>query len=447
MAGGPAHTCVADPNVTLCPDGDPSVCPAAAPACVGGICVECDDDTDCADPTVPKCDLDLHRCGDCDSDDQCTRFDMTCGPAGACVECTPTDPPTQDPTCTDAAASVCGANGMCRGCQDHRECDSGACDLQSGMCVDPTDIAYVDHDASGGNTTCTAAAKCSSIIKGLATNKPYVVLDGDTYQEDLILTGRNVALIGYGADTTAQTNGADALVVTGNSGQVSVYGLTLRDSARGVSCAGSTVGSTAVVLLVDATVSGNTQSGIDVTQCNVQVQQSRITGNTGGSGGAGIYIHGGGFDVTDDVIDDNGALGLYGGVRIDEPRATPQILHFNTITNNHSGASGFPGIACSSSVAVDPFESNIVDGNTGATGGVQVQSGGACGYDYSLINPAPAGTQNVEGDPMLDATFHIASGSPARDVGNATGAPAQDFEHQLRTDGMPDIGADEFGTP
>jgi hypothetical protein len=423
------------------------VCTAPTPVCVGGICVECDDDVDCTDAHAPKCDLDLHRCGACDDDGQCTRFDMTCGPAGACVACTPNDPPTQDPVCTTATAPVCGADGMCRACTDHRECDSGACDLATGMCADAADIAYVDHDASGGNTACTAGAKCDSITKGLATNRPYVVMDADAYQEDLALANRVVTLVGYGASTMAQTNGVDALVVTGSSGTVSVFGLTLGSSARGLSCLGSTVSSTASVSLVDVTVSGNSQSGIDVSQCNVVVSASRITSNTGGGGGAGIYIHSGGFDVTNTVIDDNGNAGLYGGVRIDEPRATPQRLDFNTIVGNRAASTGYPGIGCAASTAVAHFDSNIIDGNTGASGGIQVQTGGNCAYDHSVINPTPSGgTGNLTGDPMLDASFHIASGSPATNAGTVSGAPDTDFEHQPRSDGMPDIGADELGT-
>jgi len=40
---GPAHTCIPDPSTVRC-DQDPEVCVAPTPACVGGICVECDAD-------------------------------------------------------------------------------------------------------------------------------------------------------------------------------------------------------------------------------------------------------------------------------------------------------------------------------------------------------------------------------------------------------------------
>ncbi|MFO0867410.1 MAG: Calx-beta domain-containing protein [Pirellulales bacterium] len=47
-------------------------------------------------------------------------------------------------------------------------------------------------------------------------------------------------------------------------------------------------------------------------------------------------------------------------------------------------------------------------------------------------------------DPLLDAQFHLAAASPARDAGLAAWLPAGDFDGHARSDGMPDIGADEF---
>lgn len=47
-------------------------------------------------------------------------------------------------------------------------------------------------------------------------------------------------------------------------------------------------------------------------------------------------------------------------------------------------------------------------------------------------------------NPQLDAHYHLTATSPARDAAIPSGAPTHDFDGQSRTDGMPDIGADEF---
>jgi hypothetical protein len=57
----------------------------------------------------------------------------------------------------------------------------------------------------------------------------------------------------------------------------------------------------------------------------------------------------------------------------------------------------------------------------------------------------PAGyTANLAGDPMIDATFHLMTGSPCINAGTAEGAPSVDFEGHARPLGTThDIGPDE----
>jgi hypothetical protein len=53
-------------------------------------------------------------------------------------------------------------------------------------------------------------------------------------------------------------------------------------------------------------------------------------------------------------------------------------------------------------------------------------------------------TNNLQADPMLDATYHIARTSPLVDKGTATEAPARDFDNETRPKGIGiDIGHDE----
>jgi hypothetical protein len=56
----------------------------------------------------------------------------------------------------------------------------------------------------------------------------------------------------------------------------------------------------------------------------------------------------------------------------------------------------------------------------------------------------PLVSGNIEGDPMLDATMHLTTGSPAIDAATATDLPTHDFEGETRPKGNAgDIGPDE----
>jgi len=83
---------------------------------------------------------------------------------------------------------------------------------------------------------------------------------------------------------------------------------------------------------------------------------------------------------------------------------------------------------------------------------------GSVDSDYNLVwnNAAggydglSAGPDDLAEDPLFEDLcgddYHLASGSPAIDVGADLGAPAEDFEGQVRS-GPVDLGADEFGRP
>lgn len=70
-----------------------------------------------------------------------------------------------------------------------------------------------------------------------------------------------------------------------------------------------------------------------------------------------------------------------------------------------------------------------------------------CSATYSLIGDGDTGTGNITGDPLFVSpdymNYRINAGSPCIDAGTPDGAPATDFEGDIRT-GNPDIGYDEF---
>ena len=88
---------------------------------------------------------------------------------------------------------------------------------------------------------------------------------------------------------------------------------------------------------------------------------------------------------------------------------------------------------------------------------VNTTSGASCGAsdsytanescepaDASPRNRNSSGTNAVLADPLLDATYHLTSGSPARDAGAVVSDVTVDYDGGPRPVGGYDIGADEI---
>jgi hypothetical protein len=108
-------------------------CPAGRPLCLGGQCVECDQDIHCADPTRRFCAGNV--CVDCRlaAATACGNLGRVCDPSdGSCVECLETA------DCKTAGQSFC-AGKVCVGCQAEPtvcKAPTGVCDPSSGACVE-----------------------------------------------------------------------------------------------------------------------------------------------------------------------------------------------------------------------------------------------------------------------------------------------------------------------
>jgi hypothetical protein len=63
----------------------------------------------------------------------------------------------------------------------------------------------------------------------------------------------------------------------------------------------------------------------------------------------------------------------------------------------------------------------------------------------AMVNALAGASANLNADPLLNLSWHLAAASPCRNTGTATGAPAHDFDNQGRpNEAIVDIGADEF---
>lgn len=74
-------------------------------------------------------------------------------------------------------------------------------------------------------------------------------------------------------------------------------------------------------------------------------------------------------------------------------------------------------------------------------------AGSGCDWEYSDIENGPAGTGNLDVDPVfVDAAggdYHLQPTSPVRNMGTTLPEITVDFEGDPRDDGAYDIGADE----
>jgi hypothetical protein len=174
------------------------------------------------------------------------------------------------------------------------------------------------------------------------------------------------------------------------------------------------------------------------------MRRSRVTTSAGG----GVSLTQAGFDITNSLIDNNGANGAFGGISITQPQNDPLRIAFNTIVDNRLGSGSAPsGIDCTGTSPMPAFHSNLITGNQDGAGGIQVSGQPNCVYEYSLINPEVEGTGNTSGDPAFGADYRIGEGSDAIDLGMDDSGIVDDIDGEDRPATAADIGADELHPP
>lgn len=196
--------------------------------------------------------------------------------------------------------------------------------------------------------------------------------------------------------------------------------------------------------VVGSTISDNADLGIRASTQALAVHKSTIATNHGG----GVNGTGGIFDITNNFIYRNGndASGEFGGLRLDTTLPGNRVIH-NTIVRNDSNPTANPlyagGFFCRGGGS---FVNNLITNNfAGSATQPNAQIGGTCDLTGSLISNDDTAAHFVS--PItLPYNYHLADRtSSAVNSGVTSPAPEmEDFDGDPRTDGAPDVGADEF---
>lgn len=388
------------------------------------------------------------------------------------------------------------------GCTLDDECETGVC-TATGACEDAARIVYASATGLSAGA-CSAAAPCEPYyaVGQLSPQRPTMRLANGSYllPSRLLIESplARVAIVGgRSAELTLSGNGT-AVVVSG--AQLELRGMTLTRGVecvsgslivervaftnatgpaaawvRGVSCSveirntelhaasGSAVEanngtlsisdsiiegsalygvkSNAVSTVIErSTITRNRQIGVEVTGTGkVRVDRTTLSHNLGGGLLALV-----GYDITNNMVYDNGDApsAQFGGIRAESTDVGNRLVH-NTVSRNDCNVSFTPpfagGVHCSGGVAAN----NIIVGNYRDTydqpfaninGNCDFSSSiTALGVDVAFVRP--------NSEPV---DLHIRPDLGAAENAGVSTNVTEDFDGQPRSDGMPDVGADEL---
>jgi len=391
----------------------------------------------------PVCNITTDVCEGCSTSDDCHRFASTpaCDTSnGACVEC------VASTDCPMPTKAICD-HQVCRGCQDDKECSSGACG-DDGACV--ADAAAIHLDPGGNDAgACSSSAPCRSIsyaLSQVSVSRNHIVMNPGGYAHAAtVISAQNTnashlfihgggATLSYSSEVsmldirigvtirhlTFEVGGAKAALEFSAPDPSEVEDVTIRQGFYGVLAGG-------VVRLRDVVIEDCTD-GISMGGGQLSLERGTIKrGTTGIVAGTATSVA-----ITNVLIYGTADLAM------DLASATGTV-EFTTVSD--SGAAdglGPRAVNCSSSITLrssivwvpgtssrPPFQNcNVVSTIAGPNNGP-----GAMNVDPKFVSAA-------------NHDYHIATNSPAKDAVDT--GPAKDFEGDARPRGAKfDIGADE----
>ena len=299
------------------------------------------------------------------------------------------------------------------------------------------------------NTVTNAAVISSTTITGghvgnrggaiYATAAPITLTGVNVTSNTSDQEGGGIYLLG--AATVATITGG---TVNGNSGALG-GGIYLSGATLNIN--GAAISSN----VANAGTSG-TAGGISINSSStVTLTKTTLSGNRANQHGGGIVMAaaGGTVILTNSNVTGNSAdmQGYSTGGGIKDLGGTVTLMN-TTVAGNYatSSAGGFAAAG-----ADDVITNSISWGNTA---GATPEISGTPTVTYSDVSGGFAGTGNINSDPLFvtlaqassgnpttAGNFHLQAASPAKNVGTATGAPADDIDGDARS--SVDMGSDE----
>lgn len=384
----------------------------------------------------------------CSDPEDCSRFGVTdekraCADGLACVGHTCVSTSCETAADCDPAAPICDGQA-CRACRLDAECPSGACD-DDGSCVGEEAVVYL-HPQGIDVAPCSRTAPCKELmfaVEQAHNTREHLVLASGTYQlkldpfitptatsaNQLFVHGGGAILDLSTADIELRiqvpTKLRDLYIVHPLS-----YGVYVEsDVAIEHSRIRATVGITSYshTSLRDVQINA-AATGISLAGGSLSIDGATI------SGGANAIVDGASSSTGIDAVN----LLVYGtsDVALDLDSSTGS-LKFVTIASSGSSSATASGLSC----AFLNVQSVII----WTPNSLRPPIMGNCPRSSTIAGPVTVSdAMNV--DPrfisLAAEDFHLAAGSPARDLVDA--GPSHDFENDPRPLGARfDIGADE----
>lgn len=367
---------------------------------------------------------------------------------GACVACKSSN------TCPAARPACDAVSHECRTCVKDAECDSGACDLAAGTCVDPSKILYASP-AGTMTDPCARLLPCSlekaSSVAG--PEHPYIVLLPGTHVSIARFFQQTATICGNGATVDASVVRIEIL-----DGVLAIRDLNIAVSNTTISHFGG-------ITTIYAQNSELTLSNVNCDETTLSFQDTvfaypKVSIQKSGFRGSQLNLAG------NIVLDESDFQSTF--LSLSRQQTHPIRVSNSVFDASHlsilDGADASPlfdsffigntffggQVSCNEGqdhATAKRFNSNIFL----STSGIQQATG--CIYDFNLIQPMATvnGANNVTGDPkFVDAAhsdFHLQGESPAINMADPFPPSANTHDHDgnARPEGpRSDIGAFEY---
>jgi len=377
----------------------------------------------------------------------CTR-DQDCGGATpyclgtACVAC------SSNASCP-AVRPVCETTSYdCRSCVKDGECDSGACDLAAGTCVEQGAILYVSPQGEAA-APCTQSAPCSlqQAIELTNEKRYYIVMSSGRYSSEAGMTYRNLKTVFFiGNQSFLSIPGSGTIISFAGCSSITFRNVNIEEHDGSSDFFDAVVASSCDVTIDGMHAITERFHPISVFESKLTIRHSEFRGPPVRAARLAaddcIFYDNGPTITTAGELTNSIIIAAPGQQAIWLPRP-PDGTQFSTKIAHNTFIGGVAG--CEESAFEHHFDSNIFYNQT------QITTGSFCTYDYNLIigNSVISGGTNIMGDPkfkdVANNDFHLTPGSPAIDAANPANLVTRDFGGMMRPQGArSDIGAFEY---